>query len=385
MKLTKEEINDAIAKTRARMVALNINPDLLAPQVIPNRIDAPGNVKAGQSSCDRYHAAMLSFRNFCYCYGDYDSAMMLNHTCIPFHCWTVNLNTTRIFLRYQCMENGLDLKHPDTNAPVPWPNHPTGQCMKSIGVWTSSSSINIFGAALRMYNTTIASGNEPFIDICSECVKLKKACPHHAHIGPRYSRCGNICDDHSFKLNQSNMIEYVKRYVSRKTKAFYPNELRKMRTALITRNSICDLMAWVMVIVGTMQCFRADEVVTITVDQFVSRCFGVRDGSIDHLMLWVNGKSDEGPVHMLMHDRDCDDCPEFSNVRMVLLWVHVTGVKSGYLFPSLAQLRNRDAQQGIYTEHYDFKLFLNDIKYLSYNILGLAPSKKELISKYSNI
>ena len=127
VKLTKEEINDAIATTRARMVALNINPNLLAPQVIPNRIDAPGNVKAGPSSCDRYHAAMLSFRNFCYRYGDYDSAMMLNHTCIPRHCWTVNLNTTRIFLRYQCMENGLDLKHPDTNAPVPWPNHPTGQ------------------------------------------------------------------------------------------------------------------------------------------------------------------------------------------------------------------------------------------------------------------
>ena len=70
----------------------------------------------------------------------YDSAMMLNnHTCTPFHCWTVNLNTTQIFLK-----NGLDLKYPDTNAPMPWPNHPTGQCMKSMGVWTSSSSINIY-------------------------------------------------------------------------------------------------------------------------------------------------------------------------------------------------------------------------------------------------
>ena len=168
----------------------------------------------------------------------------MNHTCTPFHCWTVNLNTTQIFLK-----NGLDLKYPDTNAPMPWPNHPTGQCMKSMGVWTSSSSINIFGAALRMYNTTIASGGESFIDICSECVKLKKACTHHAHIGPRYSRCGNICDNHSFKLNQSNMIEYVNEKVC----------LAKNKIFLSKR-----VTAWVMVIVGTMQCFRADEVVSAT-------------------------------------------------------------------------------------------------------------------------
>lgn len=92
--------------------------------------------------------------------------------------------------------------------------------------------------------------------------------------------------------------------------------------------------------VGTMQCFWADEIVTITIDQFMSYCFGIHDDAvIDHLMIWVNSESDKDPFHiMFMHGGALDARPKFSGVQMVLLLVHITGVKSRSVSISFACL-----------------------------------------------
>ena len=64
--------------------------------------------------------------------------------------------------------------------------------------------------------------------------------------------------------------------------------------------------------VGTMQCFWADKIVTITIDQFMSYCFGIHDDAlIDYLIFWVNGKSDKDFFYMFMHGGALDDRSKF--------------------------------------------------------------------------
>jgi integrase len=55
-------------------------------------------------------------------------------------------------------------------------------------------------------------------------------------------------------------------------------------------------------------------------------------GNITQLAVWIQGKTDQHKVVLLIHRRD--DVPEFCLVRQILAWVHYSDYSSGPLFPS---------------------------------------------------
>jgi hypothetical protein len=70
------------------------------------------------------------------------------------------------------------------------------------------------------------------------------------------------------------------------------------------------------------------------------------------------GKRDSHPVHFALWDDH--DCPDFSPVRALLLWMSFTGIRGGYLFPSLDQLGKTRTPD----KSYGYESILNDYKLL---------------------
>ena len=79
---------------------------------------------------------------------------------------------------------------------------------------------------------------------------------------------------------------------------------------------------------------------------------------------------------------DCPDYPSCSAACILLLWIAITCVKSGYIFPSLSQLRQKDSLNGNFTSHYEYNKFLNDLKYLFHHLLFITKKYGSLIGMF---
>ena len=111
-------------------------------------------------------------------------------------------------------------------------------------------------------------------------------------------------------------------------------------------------MIWVWIILSINQGLRIEECITLTYEHFMERYFDIDESShVDSLMMWVCGKRDESNINLVIWEDHF--CPEFSPVRLLLLWIRVAGIKGGYLFPTLELLG-----KGNYAnEHYGYKFF----------------------------
>ena len=103
-------------------------------------------------------------------------------------------------------------------------------------------------------------------------------------------------------------------------------------------NSLSKLMLWVIIIVATYLALRVDEVLNMKYEHFIQKYFVVHDTHVDFLLTSVMGKTDDKWVKLNVSDDF--ECPDFSPVRMILLWVRIAKIKTGFLFPSLSEPYN---------------------------------------------
>ena len=136
-------------------------------------------------------------------------------------------------------------------------------------------------------------------------------------------------------------------------------------------------MLWTMLLFGITQGLRIDEIITMTVEQFLFKLFAIKDTHIQNLYHTVNGKTDGGDQDLVVWDDSY--CPDMSSLRMVLLWVRLSGIKSGYLFPSLEHLADRSVLASGKHDHYCYANVLKDIKFLHYDVLRCPYSPTLII------
>jgi len=189
-----------------------------------------------------------------------------------------------------------------------------------------------------------------------------------------------LADDFEFIKHIKMMSGYVdKNYQAKATTPFLPGELRDIRAYLMAGNSLSKLMLWVIIIVATRLALRVDEVLNMRYEDFIQKYFVVHDTHVDSLLTSVMGKTDDEWVKL--NAWDDFECPDFSPVRMILLWVRIAKIKSGFLFPSLSELYDsagREEDNGA-KNHYRYDYCLNDIQYLCYELLKYDPSDKKIL------
>ena len=162
--------------------------------------------------------------------------------------------------------------------------------------------------------------------------------------------------------------------------AFLPSELRKIRCYLINQNDLLSFMIWCIILVGTKLFARVDEVLVLKVEDFDNNqdFFIAKQHNIHSLAVDLKGKTGTR-LHldklMLWDDKEC---PEFSPVWAILLWIQLSGIRSGYIFPSPEELQSSQKHT---TEHYPYKHLLNAMKHLYFDVLN--HDKED--PKYKNV
>ena len=339
-----------------------------------NKGNVGGTDSAANSSIERYEIVWQGLLDWSIANQDWESGIILHRTSCPTNPPPVNLDLAIQYMRYRTYEKGTLLRNHKTDEPFLLDGVPVLCC----GDWRGVSSVGIFRSALTKLHRHYATTKGDYVERCTECTKIpledaRKGEGCRMHPGnPNYwpRGCPSNAEEFKTKINQlTNYVEIT--YEMRSTIAFLPGELRDIRNHLLSHNNLRHLMLWVVIIVGVKLFLRIDEVLELSYEQFVKEYFVIKELDVESLLAKIKGKRDDTWLHFAVWDDK--DCPEFSACRAILLWVSLTGIKGGFLFPSLEQLYKRAETP---TEHYGYNSILEDFKSLCACVL-----KKDLTSQ----
>lgn len=296
---------------------------------------ATGTDKAAVSSIDRYEIYWKTVRDFCFFVGDYQSAIIFCRDQCPLNPYPMNIETCIHCLRFLVWKKGTPLKHYRTNEIVKDRQNNPITCQ---GVWTGESTVKGYRSALSKlfshYNTTKGDYIEP----CLACVEAE--CSVHDS-DPHTKLIGCVTKSQSFKNHIALTLDYVEtEYNGKATFALLPVHMRLLRMACISSNDLYSLMVWTMMIVAVKLFARIDEVIMLQVEDFSKDHFVVTEHDVTALCAKLQGKCDKEVMFMAIWDDE--DCPEFSASRALLIWMAVSGIQSGYVFPSRQTVQSRD-------------------------------------------
>ena len=176
---------------------------------------------------------------------------------------------------------------------------------------------------------------------CDACKRIpgNTGCLMHFISGKAVFRRGNPTRDVRWKCAKKALID--RSYEESGCSQLFPMDLRKLHSGLTTKCGELGLLClsvWALIIVGCKLFLRPDELLNTSNSNFYSDLFVKKDGVVEQLHLYVIGKADKKKKYMLLHSDH--ECPELCPVRALLIYVYVAGIKSGNLFPTVAELRS---------------------------------------------
>jgi hypothetical protein len=338
-----------------------------------------GNDRASESSIDRYQTCWLSCSDFAFYIEDYESAMLTTRDLCPRNPLPVKVETAVKFLLYQVTEKDKLILHHISQQPITIRGAP----LLGLGNWRSQSTVQSFASALSKVHCKYESTRGPYKEPCPDCVNLCEENPHDfkgciQHLyKPQLRREGNVTTSEIFKTQLKLACDYVSdHYESRSTFAFLPGQVRLIRTHLLSSNNVYNALIWTIMITGIKLFQRVEETLELTVDKFKQRFFIVHpDGSVKGLAVNFKGKRDSGGDFAIWHD---EECPEFSAVTAILLWLALSGIQSGKIFPSKEELF---AGTEVPKEAFSYDDFLVEMKLLCTGVLHLDLATEDMRNK----
>jgi hypothetical protein len=328
-----------------------------------------GNKSLRNSTLDRYFAALPGFIKYCILVGDPQSAIMVHipgcceHPCPPSESTYLN------YARYHVLVEGTILKDYKTEAPVLF----NGQPVRCLGDWRSKETVGIYRSAIGLLSKEYVDCSGDYEGVCTMCAELppdaERGCLRRGHISPRLLPRGNVTRSPDSAESFKSLEAYIEsHYTVKSTVALLPSELRKIRDRCLSGNHLGELMVWVVFLLSTRQYLRSTEVLMLKVEDWDLGCAKVSETDVISLLLSVLGKRDTGKSVNLACWTD-PECPEFSAATVVLIWISLTGITSGYMFPPIEMLcpGKTPSQE---EEYYSYHHYLTDLKYLTVQVAG---------------
>jgi hypothetical protein len=133
-------------------------------------------------------------------------------------------------------------------------------------------------------------------------------------------------------------------------------------------------MIWTMIITGVKLFLRVEEVIKMKVEDFAERYFVVTENNVEGLCVYIDVKKEKKETPFAIWDDK--DCPEFSAVKAILLWLSFSGIRSGYIFPTRDELNLRQTSP---SNHYTYGSMSDTMKFLCERVLvGVDPNCPEM-------
>ena len=193
------------------------------------------------------------------------------------------------------------------------------------------------------------------------------------------------------KLFVAYTTNQLKVYQKKGNIQLLPSEVRRIRTALLAENSIYGLQYWTMVIMGIKLFLRISELLSIKIEDFDPELMMLESTScyLSALALRIKGKW--GDYHWLSMYVD-NKFPELCPVRALLLYISLSGITEGLIFPKFlpgtteatpddsgTQSAGDDDQS---TPHYPYAVFIRKMKDLLTRTLARQMGPRDIFGTH---
>ena len=326
-------------------------------------------LKIKDSSIDRYDRIWRNFLYYCIATEDYESGILfhpennIERPCAP------SLRSVINCARFHVWEKGTVLTCYETQQPVKFFDENNVEC---IGDWTALSTIRLFSSALSTRSKSFKETRGVYESKCSLCLLALKqngiisGC-NEGHFGhPCFLNRGNITNSSDFKIQMGILEKYIiESNQSRSTVALFPSQLRQIKSHLLNSNNLDDLMLWTLLIVCIKQFLRICEGISLTTESFVTDLATKLNYKVNSLTTRIRGKTDVNEVYLQLWDDE--ECPEFSPVIALLIYIALSDIQDGFIFPNTQNA----------SLHVKYQTVLYKIKKLTSELLKLNVNRDD--------
>ena len=383
--VTDKVIEKAVVGKTEAMRVNNLARTLPTPIYVRNGKGTDAE-KSGTKS--DYENRWKHFHQFCVLLGFYTCSLVLDRDACPDRPIPVEIDTVRLYIAYMSHPKDDVLLHPDTKENI---RDVMGNLVYCTAIWHSPGNLVKFCSAMVALDTLHSEITGPeYLQKCNQCSLLTLTasqnrpnevtpcypCVYHTD-GARVRSRGCTMNDPKVKAYIAYMTIELKDYEKKGNIQLLPSEVRRIRTALLAENSIEGLQYWTMVIMGIKLFLRISELLTIKVEDFDPELMLLESTSchVSALAVKVLGKG--GKYSWLSMYCD-DEFPELCPIRALLLYISLSGITKGYIFPNIlpstvtteatqmdsSTESTEDDDESTLPAHYPYPLFMSKMKVL---------------------
>jgi hypothetical protein len=340
-------------------------------------------LRKGSSTIKDYSYYLQNICVFSGLIGDYQTSCLFDRELCPRNPLPAVPETIALYYRWKSGKKGEALVDKN-NAPVKMVA--SGDVVQCTGDWKSPSPLAKARAAFLNIHILYDELRGEYEHSCPECCELN---PTESNVSDRRGGQWRSCSRHANKpllVPRGNAVharvaadvynrvktELHSSHTVKGSLQLNPRQIRQLRECLLNSGSLYDQQTYTIILMGIKLFLRADELLSVKIEDFQMVYAVVHDKCVRSLAVKVQGKSDARPV-LLKIWKD-DENPEFCLIRLLFCYLKVTGIKEGYLFPPFASLK-----QSMKDNSHDGKYYTG-IKYCSW----LARMKAIIGSTFPN-
>jgi hypothetical protein len=290
---------------------------------------------------EEYHQIWNQVRSFSVLREDWQSACILTRHMCPTNPLPVRPSTICEYMRFKYQKPGTIVCEYGTQTPI-LVRHGSGdedvEVLEATGDWHSPMVINKFRASLKYLHRLYNHLREGYSPSCDFCVAINQennvagfwgACPQHAG-RPCLLETGSPVNSIQFtdecKFASIQLIEHIPVGAL----CLLPGDIRDLRRALLGAD-LQGYQVYVMILLGIKLFLRSSELLNLRMEQFEKKLYIVNDEEVRAIALYVKGKSDRQKKYLYIWADEY--CPEFCPLRHLLVYLALTGIRTGLLFP----------------------------------------------------
>ena len=356
-----------------------------------------------------YEMRWKHFHAFCVLVGKYTCSLVLDRDECPDSPIPVEIDTIRLYISYMTLSLGTLLLHPETQVVI---KDVMGNPVYCTASWHAPGNLTKFRAAMLGLDTLHAELTGPgYLEKCKECslntersngrgtrsrarsnVITHAPCDLHTD-GARVRSRGSTVNSPKVILFVACTLNTLKEYKKKGNIQLLPSEVRRIRTALLAENSLHGLQYWTMVIMGIKLFLRISELLTIKIEDFDPELMMLESTTSYVSAMAVEIKGKGGKLHSLTVFAD-DVYPELCPVRALLLYISLSGITKGFIFPKflpceVPTVATTDDASTESTEddeestlHYPYVEFIRKMKFLLTSTLGREMGPQDIFGTH---
>ena len=375
-KLNAQEKADKDSKVKAYIRRFFLDTSGRVKITRTKRGGKKGPQPADRSTLSDYLLYIRQIGDFAYRIGDFRTCTICDRDLCPKNPHPANPETLILFFKWKSGEHGSTLKDLSGND-VKDIQDRTILCT---GDYHTPQCLNKCDGAIKTLHDAYETCRGTYQHPCTECLDANglqdipatylstnfHSCSDHAN-NPRIALFGDPTLSDTCKTHHEEIRKMLKAaHIVRGNTQLSPAMVRNLHSQLSTTGDIHDFQAWVMILMGMCLMLRADELITMKIEDFEMDFNIVHPDSVRNVAVCVQGKCDAAPqlLSIWKNDEFVELCP----IRALFCYLKVTGIRAGFLFPNrkflIALMMNRATPIGDQSERHKYSSWLTRMKRL---------------------